>query len=259
MREFRHLWTFLASAMGELIQLSDRRRRADRGPGDGAVIPSRHGAAIPSPPRHGDPVLALPSARPPAAFFFDVGCPFSYLAAERVERTLGSVAWIPTASLALHRGDPLADPAACAAARARAQARANELRLPLVWPERFPEGAPMALRAAAHAAETSASTAFALAAVRLAFCGGFDLEDPEILAEAAAAAGMRLEVCLAAAADLSRDGPLQATARGLVSRGVCELPAVRIGDRFISGERRLPEAAAMLRASVPRPQAAPLV
>ena len=43
--------------------------------------------------------------------------------------------------------------------------------------------------------------AFVLAATRLAFCGGFDLEDPEILAEAAAAAGIVLDDYLQASRD----------------------------------------------------------
>ena len=37
--------------------------------------------------------LGLGDGRP--AFYFDLGCPFSYLAAERVERLLGEVDWIP--------------------------------------------------------------------------------------------------------------------------------------------------------------------
>lgn len=116
----------------------------------------------------------------------------------------------------------------------------------------------MARRAAGYAAECGPATAFALAAGRLAYCGGFDLEDPEILAEAAAAAGMKLDACLAAAGDPSWDGDLLATARGLLSRGVCELPAVRVGSRFIAGEHRLAEAAAMLRASARPHRVAPL-
>ena len=30
-----------------------------------------------------------------ASFFYDVACPFSYLVAERVERVLGEVEWVP--------------------------------------------------------------------------------------------------------------------------------------------------------------------
>jgi 2-hydroxychromene-2-carboxylate isomerase len=226
-------------AMGDLIDLSSRRRAIREGSVVGGGVSGRRSRAD----------RAARVARTPPAFFFDVGCPFSYLAAERVERMLGTVAWIPAASVELYRGEPWSDPDACARARARAEARAAELRLPLIWPERFPGGAPMALRAAAHAAEIGAGAAFALAAVRLAYCGGFDLEDPEILAEAAAAAGMKLEVCLAAAGDQARDGKVLATARGLTLLGVDELPAVRVGGRYIAGERRLAEAAAILRAS----------
>jgi 2-hydroxychromene-2-carboxylate isomerase len=165
---------------------------------------------------------------------------------------------MPTASVELHRGEPWSDPHACAAARARAEARAAELRLPLVWPERFPTGAPMALRAASHAAEIGAGGEFALAAMRLAYCGGFDLEDPETLAEAAAAAGMKLDECLASAGDHARDAALLAGARGLIHRGVEFLPVVKVGGRYISGERGLAEAATILRASAHARRLAPV-
>jgi 2-hydroxychromene-2-carboxylate isomerase len=179
------------------------------------------------------------------AFFFSLACPFSYLAAERVERVLGEVDWIPAARLEQ----------SCAVAGVslpqfchEAERRAAELRLPLVWPDGFPEATPSALRAAAYAIELGAGARFVLAASRLAFCGGFDLEDPEILAEAAAAAGIPLEPCLAAARDRGRDAALEATGRGLATRGVGELPAVRVGRRWLSGERAVTEAAALVQA-----------
>ena len=200
--------------MGDVIVLADRR--ADR-----------------SRPTHG--------ARP--SFFFDLGCPLSYLAAERVERVLGDVEWIPTAGAVLH-GDSWSD---AAAVRAHAETCAVALRLPLVWPDRFPADTPGALRAAAHAAEIGAGSRFALAASRLAFCGGFDLEDPEILAEAAAASGIGLSACLAAAGDVSRDAELHATARGLLAQGVRELPAIRVGHRLFHGDTALAAAAMVLR------------
>jgi 2-hydroxychromene-2-carboxylate isomerase len=179
------------------------------------------------------------------AFFFDVACPFSYLAAERVERILGDVEWIPTASSLLDGQDWAAQTPRM---RREAERRAAELRLPLVWPDGFPARAVTALRAASYAAEIGAGGRFALAASRLAFCGGFDLEDPEILAEAAAAAAIPLDAALAAAGDPTRDGALHATARGLVSRGVRRLPAIRVGKRWFSGEHVVGEAAALLRA-----------
>lgn len=199
--------------MGELIQLHERR--ADR---------SR----------------PTPEGRP--AFYFDPGCPLSYLAAEQIERTLGDSDWIPVAAGQVRPGLAAR---ALSELRARAQARACALRLPLVWPDRFPSPSPCALRATDFAAEQGAGPRFALAVSRLAFCGGFDLDDPETLAEAAAAAGISLPACLSAAGDSSRDEALEATALGLRARGVRELPAIRIGRRFCEGDSALLAAAAL--------------
>lgn len=179
------------------------------------------------------------------AFFFDVACPFSYFAAERIERLLGVVEWVPASGAALREG---AAPARVCEEIYDAERRAAELRLPLVWPDRFPDSSPRALRAAAQAAGIGAGARFALAALRLAFCGGFDLEDPEMLAEAAAAAGIQLHDCFNAIGDESIEQSLSATTRGLQMRGVRRLPAVRIGHAWFAGEQRLTEAAALVRA-----------
>ncbi len=192
----------------------------------------------------------VPSA--PPAFFFDVTSPLSYLMAERVERRLGHVEWVAADGARLCRmlaedGSGPQSPSEPRPLRARAEACARALRLPLVWPDRFPGGSPCAQRACAFACEIGAGAAFALAASRLAFCGGFDLEDPETLAEAAAAAGVPLEECLAAAGESWRDEELEATARHLQARGVTELPALRIGDRWIQGEAGLLVAGTVLR------------
>jgi 2-hydroxychromene-2-carboxylate isomerase len=210
--------------------------------GDGRRFRSLMGDLIVLKERLADRSRIAGSSRP--AFFFDLGCPFSYLAAERVERTLGDVEWVPTAGAEL--GGALG--AQSGAIRAEAERHAEALRLPLVWPDGFPGEVRRALRAAVHAAGLDAGSAFALAASRLAFCGGFDLEDPEILAEAAAAAGIPLDACIAAAADRSLDASLLATAHGLRRRGVTRLPAIRIVGRFFEGRRGLTEAHAMLRA-----------
>jgi 2-hydroxychromene-2-carboxylate isomerase len=93
-----------------------------------------------------------------------------------------------------------------------------------------------------------AGPAFALAACRLAFCGGFDLEDPSNLAEAAAAAGIEHDECLRAAADPGNDVALESSAGDLVRLGVTQLPAVRIGHRWFAGEGSLAEASAWARA-----------
>jgi 2-hydroxychromene-2-carboxylate isomerase len=178
-----------------------------------------------------------------AEFFFDLSSPFTYLAAERVERAFEDVVWTPASSAALLRGPLGEDPAGLDRLRLAAEERAALLRLPLSWPERFPADVPAAMRVAAFASEAGRGAAFVLAAARLAFCGGFDLEDPEILAEAAAAAGIVLEDCLQSARDAGRDGPIEASGRRLLAAGADRLPALRVGRALYWGEDRLSDAA----------------
>lgn len=204
--------------MGDVIKLADRRdalRSAGRG---------------------------RSSARPlRAEFLFDLCCPFSYLAAERVDRAVGEIVWTPASANALRCGALDAD-AGLDEIRLAAEQRAAELRLPLVWPERWPGEVPLAMRAASFAAERGRGASFVLAAGRLAFCGGFDLEDPEILAEAAAAAGIGMTGCLKAMGDAGRDGAIDAAGRRLLSAGADRLPALRLGRALYWGEDRVAQA-----------------
>jgi 2-hydroxychromene-2-carboxylate isomerase len=180
-----------------------------------------------------------------ATFFFDLASPFTYLAAERVDRLFPGLRWRPALTEALHAGDPLATAAEREAAQREAEDRAATLHMPLVWPDGFPSGAPVAMRVASLAAADGGRAApFVLAASRLAFCGGFDLDDPEVLAEAAAAAGLGLSEVLAAAGDRSRDGEMEATALRLLAQGATRLPILRIGRTLYCGEHRIAEAAA---------------
>jgi 2-hydroxychromene-2-carboxylate isomerase len=203
--------------MGDVINLAQRREARRRAAG--ARVPRR------------------------AQFFFDLSSPFTYLAAERVDRAFADVVWTPASSAALLRGPLGDDAAALDRMRHMAGERAAMLRLPLSWPDSFPAEAPAAMRVAAFAAEVGRGAGFVLAAARLAFCGGFDLEDPEILAEAAAAAGIVLEDCLRAARDAGRDGPVEAAGRRLLAAGADRLPALRVGRALYWGEDRLSEAA----------------
>jgi 2-hydroxychromene-2-carboxylate isomerase len=204
--------------MGEVIRLSERREALRRRTGGPQRVRSR------------------------GEFFFDLACPFTYLAAERVERSLDDVVWRAASSEALSRSCLADDDVTAAAVRRRAEERAAALRLPLVWPERFPEPVPAAMRVASHAAECGRGAAFVLAATRLAFCGGYDLDDPEILAEAAAAAGLVLDATLQAAGDEGRDGAIEEAGRALLAAGADRLPALRVGRALYWGETRVGDA-----------------
>src|SRR3954451_24568843 len=109
-----------------------------------------------------------------ATFYFDLASPFTYLAAERVDRMFPGLTWCPALSEALHVGDPFSALADREAAQAAAEERAQQLHMPLVWPDAYPSGAGVAMRVAALASANGGNAApFVLAASRLAFCGGF--------------------------------------------------------------------------------------
>ena len=199
--------------MGELISLAERR----------AARAEAH----------------APPVRPRVSFLFDLASPWTYLAAERVDQRFAEVRWQPAVGEALPVARDLAGQ------RRAVEERAAELQLPLVWPEAQPAAARSAMRVAALAADRGRAAEFVLAASRLAFCGGYDVDDPEILAEAAAAADLGLDECLHAAGELRRDGPLERAGLRLLAQGAEELPVFVVGHVLFCGERRLGEAAAM--------------
>jgi 2-hydroxychromene-2-carboxylate isomerase len=180
-----------------------------------------------------------PPVRPRVSFYFDLLSPWTYLAAERVERQFVGVRWRPVVP------DVLAPEESDEDARRVVELRAEQLRMPLVWPDTWPSTGRSAMRIASLAAERGRAAPFVLAASRLAFCGGYDLDDPEALAEAAAAAGLGLEESLKAAGDLRRDGALERAGLRLLAQGADDLPVFVVGHVLFCGERRLGEAAAM--------------
>jgi 2-hydroxychromene-2-carboxylate isomerase len=207
--------------MGEVIRLEDRRARL------------RPDAVV------GDPVRA--------EFLFDLASPFTYLAAERVDRAFDAVAWTPACSRTLRCRAVPANEREAEQIMELAEERAAALRLPLEWPERWPMPVPAAMRVAHFAAHEGRGAAFVLAATRLAFAGGFDLDDLEILTEAAAAAGLRLDHCLRAAREERRDGAIEAAARRLLGAGADRLPALWVSRGVFWGEDRVGDAVATAR------------
>jgi 2-hydroxychromene-2-carboxylate isomerase len=175
-------------------------------------------------------------------FFFELASPFTYLAAERVDRAFDAVTWTPACARTLRcRTLPAADNPVEEIVEL-AEARAAALSLPLEWPERWPAATPAAMRVAHHASQEGRGGAFVLAATRLAFAGGFDLDDVEILTEAAAAAGLPLDAALRAARESRRDGAIEAAARRLLGAGADRLPALWVSRGVFWGEDRVGDA-----------------
>lgn len=203
--------------MGDLISLAERR--SDR------------------------PAQALCRREEDVSFYFDLSSPWTYLAAERVDRLFGGVRWCAALGGAL-MGEPDVLDWQGRANRRAVERRAVELGMPLIWPDMWPTSGRSAMRVATLAIEMDRAAPFALAASRLAFCGGYDLDDPEVLAEAAAAAGIDLREALDAAADADRDAILESATLELLAYGADALPAIAVGARLYCGEPRLAPAAA---------------
>src|SRR3954468_15892757 len=83
-----------------------------------------------------------------AEFLFDLASPFTYLAAERVDRAFDEVTWTPACARTLRCASMPVNEAEAQEVMEKAEERAAALRLPLEWPERWPSSVPAAMRVA---------------------------------------------------------------------------------------------------------------
>ena len=187
-----------------------------------------------------EPTAAPAGERP--TFFYDLGSPWSYLAAERVNSTLGVVpVWQPVSAVAL--GAAPATPADAAAVERLAAARA----LPrLRWPPEWPVDPEPALLAAAFAQGAGRVVAFSLAALRQAFAAGRDLRELDTVLIAAAACELHPRAVLKGVESRAARSRLDDANRSARERGIERLPAVAVGERVFHGDEALEEAAAAI-------------
>jgi len=119
---------------------------------------------------------------PGAPFFFDLGDPRAYVAAERLVATDPSREWVPARSDVVlrcaHEGEALREDVA-------REVRTLGLQ-PLRWPDPFPFDSEPALLAATYAKSIGRVVAFSLAAFRQAFAGGHALDETHVLIAASA-------------------------------------------------------------------------
>jgi 2-hydroxychromene-2-carboxylate isomerase len=185
--------------------------------------------------------MAGSSTASPAAFFFDLGSPAAYVAAERALHDHPGVEWVPVLARGLGSHPPAEswESFRCAEERdialAQIERTAAEQGLqPLRWPDPFPFDSLLAMRVATYAKQIGRTVAFALAAYRQAFAGGRSLAEADNVVIAAAACEMHPAAVLKAAELRGVRNALQdATARA-VSLGVRDVPAVWDGERVVS-------------------------
>lgn len=185
-------------------------------------------------------------------FLVDVGSPYAYLAAERVERVLGpEVVWEPVllgAIFAARGHGSWSLTAARTEGVREVERRAEAYGLPPVrWPEPWPGNTLLAMRAAVAADLAGAGREFLLAALRLGFRDGRDLSSVDAIAEAARTAGIEGNALLAAASDPAVKAALRERTDAAIALGVVGVPTVLVGAQAFWGDDRLEDAAAALR------------
>jgi 2-hydroxychromene-2-carboxylate isomerase len=197
----------------------------------------------------GEPKLAAP-VRP--VFYFDLGSPFAYLAAERVNGLLPEApVWQPVLLGGIFKATGRSSWARTEAREegmAEVERRAAEYGLPPVrWPDDWPGNMLAAMRAATFAQQTGRVVAFALAAFRQAFAGGRDLSELDNVLLAAAACELHPRAVLKGIEAQSVKDALRAATEEAVAHGVRGVPTIAVGDRLFWGDDKLDEAAAAIR------------
>src|SRR3954467_8415008 len=129
-------------------------------------------------------------------FYFDVGSPFAYLTAERIDELFGeALTWQPVSLGALFKltgrsSWALGDYRRRQAGMADIERRARRYGLPpMRWPDPWPSHYLMAMRAATYAFAAGRGREFTTQAFRDAFTEGRDLSLPANVLRAATQAG----------------------------------------------------------------------
>jgi len=187
-------------------------------------------------------------------FYYDLGSPYAYLAAERVHKVLPVVpVWQPILLGGIWKqtgGRSWAVTDEREAGMAEVERRAAEYELmPIRWPEEWPTNTLKAMRAATFAASIGRAVAFSLAAFRQAFAGGKDLSDVDNVLIAAAACELHPNAVLRAIETQSVKDRLREATKEAYERGVRGVPTIAVGDQLFWGDDRLEEAASALAAA----------
>jgi 2-hydroxychromene-2-carboxylate isomerase len=154
-------------------------------------------------------------------FYYDLGSPDCYLAAEQVNHSLAVVPeWVPV--LGSELGHPQAE-----VDRERIERQARELGIqPLRWPASWPPDSRQATLAATYAKRIGRAVAFSLAAFRQVFAAGLDLGDQNTVLVAGAACEMHPSALLKGMALRATRQALTDAVEQARRAGVTELPAV---------------------------------
>jgi 2-hydroxychromene-2-carboxylate isomerase len=190
---------------------------------------------------------------PELTFYFDLGSPYAYLAAERLESVIPEpIHWQPVLLGGLFKltgrsSWALGDYERRQRGMADIERRARDYGLPpMRWPDPWPSNYLFAMRATTYAFAAGPGRAFAMQAYRNAFQRGTDLSIPAHLLETGREVGLEPDKIEQATADDAIKDALRDATQTAYECGVIGVPTVAIDDELFWGDDRLEDAAAHL-------------
>jgi 2-hydroxychromene-2-carboxylate isomerase len=179
-------------------------------------------------------------------FYYDLGSPEAYLAAERSAHVLGTMPeWEPVRLSGLRAGElgPFRCDHEVDAYREDIERRAMKHGLQLIrWPDPFPPDAEWAMLVATYAKQIGRAVAFSLAAFRQAYAAGRDLGDPDTVLLAAAACEMHPHAVIKGVELGTTKRALEDAQARAAADGIDTVPAIWIDGEVLVGERAIPVA-----------------
>lgn len=180
-------------------------------------------------------------------FYLDLGSPYAYLSAERIDDQLPGASWQVIALGGIFKAtgrSSWGEGARRAGGQAEIARRAEVLGLPpVVWPEPWPNNGLAAARAAVWAGEQGRERAFALEVLRLQFRDGRPASDPNALTEALRRADLDPAAALAAISTPEIKLALRERTDAALARGVFGVPSFAVDQFVLWGDDQLELAA----------------
>lgn len=188
---------------------------------------------------------------PGTTFYFDVGSPYAYLAAERADQVLpGPVQWQPVLLGGLFkltgRGSwALGDYRRRQRGMAEIERRARGYGLPpIVWPDPWPGDYLAAMRVVTYAFAVGRGREVVERLFVDGFARGRDLSIKAHVLDAASRVGLERGEAEAAMRDPEIKQALRDATEAAHARGLFGVPTVAVGDELFWGDDRLEDAAA---------------
>jgi len=190
---------------------------------------------------------------PRVTFYFDLGSPYAYLAAERLDTLLAEpVEWQPVLLGGLFRATgrsswALGEDRRRQAGMAEVERRARDYGLPAMhWPDPWPTNYLLAMLATTFAFTVGRGRELTRQAFRNAFQEGWDLSIPDRVFASGRQAGLDRDELEAATRDPEIKQALRGATDAAYELGVIGVPTLAIGEQLFWGDDRLEDAAAYL-------------